>query len=515
MSASARDLAALLPAGFTLGVATSAFQIEGALTADGRGPTGWDIFAARPGAIVDDHSPAVSCDHYYRMPEDVELMKKLGIDSYRFSLSWARIQPGGSGPVNPAGLDFYDRLIDLLLANGISPMATLYHWDTPLPLDEAGGWMNRDTAYRLGEFATIAAAAFGDRVARWVTVNEPATVTTNGYALGLHAPGESLMLKALPTVHHQLLGHGLAVQALRAAKVPGEIGITNVYSPMVPASANPLDAVSAGLMDVAQNRLFADPVLLGKYPDVIRAATFFSSSFNPSSEDMELISQPLDFYGLNYYMPTRVASGPGDGAVPPGMAEAMGDDLSGTAPGAPFHIAPFPDTEITGYGWPIKPEYLSVALAEMAERYPDLPPIYITEGGASFEDVAVKDPDMGRLIIPDERRLRYLSDHIATAIKATAPGGAAESVDLRGYFVWSLMDNFEWSGGYKQPFGLLHVDFDTQIRTPKASYYWLQELLSARTKAAASAASADKAAEPDDVEPAAEPVGAKRSSPMG
>ena len=311
MSASAKDLAALLPASFTLGVATSAFQIEGALTADGRGPAGWDIFSAKPGAIVDDHSPAVSCDHYHRMPDDVALMKKLGIDSYRFSLSWARIQPGGSGPVNPAGLDFYDRLIDLLLANGIAPMATLYHWDTPLPLDEAGGWMNRDTAYRLGEFAAIAAAAFGDRVARWVTVNEPATVTTNGYALGLHAPGESLMLKSLPTVHHQLLGHGLAVQALRSANVPGEIGITNVYSPMVPASANPLDAVSAGLMDVAQNRLFADPVLLGKYPDVIRAATFFSSSFNPSREDMELISQPLDFYGLNYYMPTMVAVRPG------------------------------------------------------------------------------------------------------------------------------------------------------------------------------------------------------------
>ncbi len=500
MSASAKDLAALLPAGFTLGVATSAFQIEGALTADGRGPAGWDIFSARPGAIVDDHSPAVSCDHYHRMPEDVALMKKLGIDSYRFSLSWARIQPGGSGPVNPAGLDFYDRLIDLLLANGISPMATLYHWDTPLPLDEAGGWMNRDTAYRLGEFAAIAAAAFGDRVARWVTVNEPATVTTNGYALGLHAPGESLMLKSLPTVHHQLLGHGLAVQALRSANVPGEIGITNVYSPMVPASANPLDAVSAGLMDVAQNRLFADPVLLGKYPDVIRAATFFSSSFDPSSEDMELISQPLDFYGFNYYMPTMVASGPGDGAVPPGMAEAMGDDLSGTAPGAPFHIAQFPDTETTGYGWPVKPEYMSVALAEMAERYPDLPPVYITEGGASYEDVTVRDREADRLIIPDERRLRYLAEHIGTAIEATAPGGPAESVDLRGYYVWSLMDNFEWSGGYKQPFGLIHVDFETLTRTPKASYYWLQEVLSARTEAAAAAAGGPDAADTDDVE---------------
>ena len=481
MNASAKDLAAKLPTSFTLGVATSAFQIEGGLDEDGRGPSGWDVFAAKRGAIVDEHSPAIACDHYHRMPDDVALMKELGIDSYRFSLSWSRIQPGGSGPVNPAGLDFYDRLIDLLLSNGISPMATLYHWDTPLPLDEAGGWMNPDTAQRLGEFAAIAAAAYGDRVARWITINEPATVTTNGYVLGLHAPGQALMLNALPTVHHQLLGHGLAVRALRAAKVAGEIGMTNVYSPMVPASANPLDKISAGLMDLAQNRLYADPVLLGKYPDMIRAATFFSSSFNPTSEELELISQPLDFYGLNYYMPTRVASGPGESAVPAGMAEAMGDDLSGTAPGTPFHIDTFPDTETTAYGWPIKPEYMAVALAEMAERYPDLPPVYITEGGASFEDVLVRDTATDRLLIPDERRLRYLADHIATAVEATSSGGAAESIDLRGYYVWSFMDNFEWSGGYKQPFGLVHVDFETQVRTPKASFYWLQELLASRT----------------------------------
>ena len=277
---------------------------------------------------------------------------------------------------------------------------------------------------------------------------------------------------------------------------------------MVPASSNPLDKVSAGLMDVAQNRLYADPVLLGKYPDVIRAATLFSSAFSPSSEDMELISQPLDFYGLNYYMPTRVGSGPGDGTVPEGMAEAMGDDLSGT-PGAPFHIATFPDTETTAYGWPIKPEYMSVALAEMAERYPDLPPVYITEGGASFEDVLVRHAAANRTIIPDERRLRFLADHIGTAVQATSPGGAAESIDLRGYYVWSLMDNFEWSGGYNQQFGLVHVDFDTQARTPKASFYWLQELLAARHQGAVpgghSAAGAGAPAPGSDADP--RPVG--------
>ena len=487
MSVSAKDLAAMIPTSFTLGVATAAFQIEGALDEDGRGPSGWDVFTSKPGAIVEDHSPAVACDHYHRMPQDVALLQELGIDSYRFSLSWSRIQPNGQGPVNRAGLDFYDRLLDELLASGISPMVTLYHWDTPLGLDEAGGWMNRDTAKRLGDFAAIAAAAYGDRVARWVTINEPATVTTNGYALGLHAPGKSLLLNAFPTVHHQLLGHGYAVQALRAANGPGEIGISNVYSPMVAASANPLDKLSASLMDLAQNRLYADPVLTGNYPDVIRAAKFFSS-FNHPDEDMEVISQPLDFYGLNYYMPTKVAAGAGEGPVPAGMAEAMGSDLNGAMPGSPFHITSWEDAETTAYGWPIKPEYMAVALSEMAERYPGLPPLIITEGGASFDDVVAWDSRNDRIFIPDERRLRYLAEHIASALEATAPGGIAEAIDLRGYYVWSFMDNFEWSAGYRQPFGLVHVDFQTLTRTPKASYYWLQELLAARQPAVPEAA---------------------------
>ncbi|WP_426997014.1 glycoside hydrolase family 1 protein [Pseudarthrobacter sp. N5] len=485
MHLTAKELAALIPPEFILGVATSAFQIEGAVDEDGRGRAGWDVFAARPGAIVDDHSPAVSADHYRRMPEDVALMKQLGVDSYRFSISWPRIQPNGSGPVNPAGLAFYDRLLDELLANGISPMMTIYHWDTPLALDEAGGWMNRDTAYRLGEFAAIAAAAYGDRVARWVTINEPATVTTNGYALGLHSPGESLLLKALPSVHHQLLGHGLALQALRAAGVPGEIGMANVYSPMVPASGNPMDKLSTGFMDIAQNRLFADPVLTGEYPEVIRAAKFFGSFSHPD-EDLDLISQPLDFYGLNYYMPTRVAAGAGDGPVPEGMEAALGEDLGESAPGAMLHITSWPGAQITAYGWPIVPEYVGVALAEIAERYPGLPPVYITEGGASFADTVVRAADSGRIMIPDERRIIYLAEHLQTVLEATAPGGIAEKIDLRGYYVWSLLDNFEWSGGYKQPFGLLHVDFETLERTPKASYFWLQELLAERQRMASS-----------------------------
>jgi beta-glucosidase len=496
MHITARDLAALIPPGFTLGVATAAFQIEGALDEDGRGQAGWDVFSAKPGAIVDGHSPAVACDHYHRMPDDVALMKQLGVDSYRFSLSWPRIQPNGSGPVNRAGMDFYDRLLDELLANGISPMVTIYHWDTPLALEDAGGWLNRDTAYRLGEFAAIAAAAYGDRVARWVTINEPATVATNGYTLGLHSPGEALLLNALPAVHHQLLGHGLAVQALRAAGVPGEIGMSNVYSPMVPRSINPLDKLSAGVMDLAQNRLYADPVLTGRYPDLIRAAKFFGS-FDHPEEDMLIISQPLDFYGLNYYMPTKVAVGAGDGAVPAGMAEAMGDDLTSAAGSrTPFHIEPWPEADITAYGWPVKPEYMGVALREMAERYPNLPPVILTEIGASFEDIIVRDKSANRTFIPDERRLKYLSDHMEAALRATAPGGEAEAIDLRGLYVWSLMDNFEWSAGLNQPFGLLHVDFDTLERTPKASYFWFQELIEERNLAASADAAVAKAIGP-------------------
>ncbi|KNH18040.1 glycoside hydrolase [Arthrobacter sp. ZBG10] len=510
MHITAKDLAALLPSGFTLGVATAAFQIEGALEEDGRGPAGWDRFAARPGTIVGDHSPVVATDHYHRMPQDVALMKQLGVDSYRFSFGWPRIQPTGKGPANRAGLDFYDRLLDELLANGISPMATVYHWDTPLALDDDGGWMNRDTAYRLGEYAAILGEAFGDRVDRWVTINEPATVTTNGYTLGLHSPGKDLLLGAFPTVHHQLLGHGLALQALRAAAVRGEIGMTNVYSPMVPNSINPLDKVAAGLMDLAQNTLYADPVLKGKYPDLVRAAKFFSSFEHPD-EDLELISAPLDFYGLNYYMPTKVAVGPGSGAVPASMAEAMGSDISATGGTAPFHVEAWPEADITAYGWPVKPEYMGVALKEMAARYPNLPPVYITEGGASFEDILVRDKATNTVSIPDERRLKYLSDHIEAAVKATAPGGIAESIELRGYYVWSLLDNFEWSAGYKQPFGLLHVDFESLERTPKASYYWLQELIEERNllqaagMAVAQAAVPEGAAIPDD---GATPVGA-------
>jgi len=469
----ARELAARLPAGFLLGVASAAFQIEGALTAGGRGPSGWDAFVEKPGSIQDGHSPAVACDHYHRADEDVELMQDLGVDSYRFSLSWPRIQPDGTGPFNAEGLGFYDRLIDRLLEAGIAPMATLYHWDTPLPLEHRGGWMSRDTAQRFGEYAAAAAARFGDRVTQWVTLNEPASVTLNGYALGVHAPGRDLLFDALPSVHHQLLAHGLAVQALRAAGVRGAVGVTNLHSPVHPATGSFTDRLLAKVFDLALNRIYADPILLGSYPTPpLAARPWFRFLRRVSEADLRTIHQPLDFYGLNYYYPVKVATGRGPADSPAGTAEAMAR--------LPFHLAAFPEYGTTGFGWPVAPDHLGPLLRELKDRYGTaLPPLFITESGASFPE-----PDHVAGPLPDARRISYLAGHLGHALTATAPGGIAHDVELLGYYVWTLMDNFEWAAGYSQRFGLVHVDFDTQKRTPKESFYWYQALSRARARTA-------------------------------
>lgn len=468
-TSSLQDLAGRLKPGFTLGVAAAAFQIEGALAAGGRGPSGWDAFAAKPGTIANGHSPAVACDHYNRAPEDIALMQELGIDSYRFSLSWPRIQPDGRGAFNARGLDFYDRLIDQLLAAGISPMATLYHWDTPLPLEVSGGWMNRATAGHFADYVAAAAKRLGDRVAQWVTLNEPVSVTLNGYALGVHAPGRDLLFHALPSVHHQLLGHGLAVQALRAAGVAGAIGITNLHSPVRPATRKLTDRLLAKVFDLVLNRLYSDPILLGRYPKPPAAArAWFRSLDKASDDDLRLISQPLDFYGVNYYYPVKVAAGQGPADTPAGTAEAMAR--------VPFHLAAFPEYATTGFGWPVAPEHLGILLRELKDRYgAALPPLYITESGASFPE-----PEHVTGPIADGRRIDYLAHHLHQAMVSTAPGGIAHDVELLGYYVWTLMDNFEWAAGYSQRFGLVHVDFDTLKRTPKKSFYWLQALSRAR-----------------------------------
>ncbi|AOY70287.1 beta-glucosidase [Arthrobacter sp. TES] len=468
---SVEDLAARLRPGFTLGVATAAFQIEGSLTADGRGPAGWDAFAEKPGTIVDGGSPAIACDHYNRADEDIALMQELGVDSYRFSLSWPRIQPEGKGAVNPRGLEFYDRLIDKLLAAGISPMVTVYHWDTPLPLEHAGGWLNRETAHRFAEYSAIVAERYGDRVDSWVTVNEPVSVTLQGYALGAHSPGNQLLFDCLPAAHHQLLGHGLAVQALRAAGVSGQIGISNMHSPVRPASNKLSDRLMSDALDMILNRIYADAILLGEYPKPPLALSPLFRSLGPvQDDDLKTISQPLDFYGLNYYYPLKVASGSGPAEIPTGAAQEMVN--------VPFHLAVYDEYETTGFGWPEAPDQLTTLLQEMQQRYGEaLPPIYITEGGASFPE-----PDHVTSPLQDTNRITYLAEHLGHALTATGPGGDAEGIDLRGYYVWTLMDNFEWAAGYSQRFGLVHVDFDTLERTPKESFYWLRSLERARRR---------------------------------
>lgn len=453
-----------IPKDFTMGVATAAFQIEGAVSEGGRGASTWDTFMAQPGRILDGSTAEIADDHFHRFSEDITLMKELGVDSYRLSLSWTRVQPEGKGPANREGIAFYDRLLDELLAASINPVVTLYHWDTPEKLQHGGGWLVRDTAKRLGDFAEIAGAAFGDRVEKWITISEPSTVTLNGYALGVHAPGSELLFDALPAAHHQLLGHGWAVQGLRAAGVTGDIGMTNVHSPVVPARDTMLDRHFSRIFDLLHNRIFADPVLLGKYPKPpFGTGKLFRALTDVDEEDLKVIHQPLDFYGLNYYMPTRIKAGSQtEGATPDGDARRMKD--------VPFSLLPFTEYPMTGFGWPVAPEFLGVTLREMAERYGDsLPPIYLTENGVSYPDAPGDDGGFH-----DDKRIDYLAQHLDVILKGT-PG-----IDVKGYFVWSLLDNWEWAAGYTQRFGLVHVDFDSLARTPKDSYRWLQSVLTSR-----------------------------------
>ncbi|MET7732596.1 GH1 family beta-glucosidase [Streptomyces sp. NPDC005402] len=428
------------PAGFLWGVSTSAHQIEGA--ADERERSVWDTFTAEPGRVKDGSTAAVACDHYHRYREDVTLLSGLGVDAYRFSISWPRVRAEG-------GLDFYDRLVDELVAAGVRPVPTLFHWDLPESLQEEGGWLERDTASRFAEYVSLVADRLGDRVKKWITINEPAEHTLFGHALGAHAPGKQLMFDALPAAHHQLLGHGLAVQALRAAGAT-DIGIANSHGPTWPASQEQPDLEAADFYDLLLNRLFAEPVLLGEYPSGL-------GDLMPGdvAADLKVISEPLDFYGVNYYAPTRVGAPQGQDIEFGGL----------TIPAElPFSVQEIENVPVTDFGWPVVPEGLTELLTAFHERYGDrLPPVVITENGCSYEGV------------DDQNRIAYLDGHVRALHHAVAAG-----VDVRGYFVWSLMDNFEWAEGYARRFGLVHVDFETLARTPKASYDWYRALLRAQ-----------------------------------
>ncbi|MGW0478828.1 GH1 family beta-glucosidase [Nonomuraea sp. NPDC003214] len=427
---------------FLWGTATAAYQIEGAADEDGRGPSIWDTFSHEPGRTRDGHTGDVACDHYHRWPEDVALMSELGVGAYRFSIAWPRVQPSGAGPANPKGLDFYERLVDALLAAGITPVPTLFHWDLPQAAQDRGGWLNRDTAHRFADYAALVAGRLADRVPMWITLNEPFVHMAYGHALGLHAPGQALLLDAMPVAHHQLLAHGLATAALRAAGA-GQVLLTNNCTPVWAASDAAEDVAAAEAYDILHNRLFNDPVLTGAYPDL--SAYGAKELGFVRDGDLAVIAAPLDGLGVNYYNPTRIAAPAG--------------------PGLPFTDAGVTGHPTTAFGWPVVPDGLRELLTGLLARYGDaLPPVYVTENGCSQPDVPGPDGT-----VDDQDRIAYLDRHIAAVHAARREG-----VDVRGYFVWSLLDNFEWAEGYHQRFGLVHVDFATGRRTPKASYHWLR-----------------------------------------
>jgi beta-glucosidase len=436
-----------LPPGFVFGTSTAAYQIEGAVSEDGRGPSIWDTFCAEPGRIADGSSGEVACDHYHRYDEDVALMEGLGSQGYRFSISWPRIQPTGRGPANGAGLDFYDRLVDRLLAGGIEPMATLYHWDLPQALQDDGGWLNRETIERFAEYAGIVGDRLADRVAHWVPVNEPNVVTLLGHGLGTHAPGRAMIFDALPVAHHLLLAHGRAAIALREAGATS-IGCANNHAPIWPASDRDADVGAAKLFDAIWNGMFLEGMLLGRYPNDLRP--LLEHVVRPG--DSATIRQPLDFYGVNYYNPMKVAAAPETSELPFEMLDVIG----------------YPTT---GFGWPIVPDALREWLIMFRARYrAALPPIVITESGCSFDDALDEHG-----VVDDQRRIDYLDAHLKAVATAIQRG-----VDVRGYYCWSLVDNFEWAEGYTQRFGLVHVDFETQARTPKKSYEWYRDVIASQ-----------------------------------
>jgi beta-glucosidase len=423
--------------------ATSAFQIEGSRTADGRGRSIWDDFVDRPGAVIDGGTAEPACDSYRRTADDIALLADLGVDGYRFSIPWARILPGGAGPVNQRALDHYERFADALLEHGITPEPTLYHWELPVELEAGGGWLNRDIVDRFAEYAGLVGERLADRTARWYTINEAAMTTLQGYGTGELAPARQLLFGALPTVHHQLLAHARAASVLRAAGAV-QVGLTNNHTQVIPAGGSDADLTAAHIYDLVHNRMFSEPLLAGAYPDVEALGL---PPMPVQDGDLDEIAGSCDFYGVNFYNPTTV------GAASEGSP-------------VPFDLLPTPGAPLTGFGWPIVPEALRDFLVDLHHRHPDMPPIVIGENGASFPE-----PDAaGR--VQDDDRIDYLSRHIDAVAAAIEQG-----VQVDEYTVWSLMDNFEWADGYTQRFGLVHVDFATGIRTPKASYDWYRDLI--------------------------------------
>jgi beta-glucosidase len=454
------------PEGFLWGAATASYQIEGAIAEDGRTPSIWDTFCRVPGAVVDGDTGDVACDHYHRMPEDVAMMRELGLASYRFSVAWPRVRPDGRA-VDQRGLDFYRRLVDELHGAGIQPWLTLYHWDLPQALEDAGGWTNRDTAYRFAEYASSVHDAIGDRVPVWTTLNEPWCSAFLGYTGGQHAPGRQEGVAGLVAAHHLLLGHGLVVDELRRRGADNRLGITLNFTVADPHDpGDEVDRDAARRIDALHNRVFLDPVFRGEYPaDLLADTDALSWQGRPwpsvvADGDLALISTPLDVLGVNYYKGDAVSGRPqpvvtgadGAHAARPTRTPFVGcEDITFPSRGLP----------VTDMGWEVQPEGLTRLLTRLSTEYP-VPPMYLTENGAAYLDRPAED---GR--VHDKERIGYLADHLRAVHDAVEQGA-----DVRGYFYWSLMDNFEWAYGYAKRFGIVYVDYETLERTPKDSAWW-------------------------------------------
>lgn len=440
------------PREFLWGVAASAYQIEGAVDADGRGESIWDRFSHLPGTTVNGATGDIACDHYYRWPADVAIMHALGVTAYRFSISWPRVIPDGRGAVNAAGLDFYDRLVDTLLEAGVAPWVCLYHWELPLPLEDAGGWRVRSTVDAFAEFVATVARRLGDRVRDWLPLNEPWSSAFLGHWKGNHAPGHRDMAEALLVGHTLLLAHGRAIAAIRQHCPDARIGIALHLESAYPASDKEEDVAAARRYDGWHNRWFLDPLAGRGYPDDM-AARFGAAMPRIEPDDLAVIARPMDFLGVNYYTSAFLRDGPGD--PPIGVAK----------------VQP-PDAEYTTMDWLIYPPGLFDLLQRLTRDYA-FPALYLTENGASFDDPPPRD---GR--VPDPKRQRYLAEHLMQVRRALDAG-----IDLRGYFIWSLLDNFEWEFGYTKRFGLTYVDFQTLHRVVKDTGHWYARLIATHRQA--------------------------------
>jgi beta-glucosidase len=432
------------PSDFIWGAATASYQIEGAAFEDGRGESVWDRFSATPGTVRAGDTGAVACDFYHRYRDDVRLMRELGLDAFRFSISWPRVLPEGRGAVNAAGLDFYDRLVDELLANDIEPFATLFHWDTPQALEDAGGWPVRATAEAFVEYTEAIVGRLGDRVRHWMTHNEPWVHAWIGYGWGEHAPGRTSEVDAVAAAHHLLLSHGWAVEAIRRAAPDAQVGIVLNLAHTYPASDSPEDEAAAWRVDGEGNRWFLDPIFRGSYPaDLLDRNELVAPVVQDG--DLETIAAPIDFLGVNNYFRFVVGAGPN----------------------GPQFVAN-PEAQHTDMGWEVHPDGLHKLLVRVANDYAP-PAIYVTENGAAFGDVRVHDG-----AVHDPERTAYLETYIDAVGRATAEGAP-----VKGYFVWSFLDNFEWGHGYSKRFGIVYIDYPTLERVPKDSFYWYRDLIAA------------------------------------